>query len=71
MRYFRATEISKLEATFIIETTTTDLHACVVVEHEDRWFDVRHMAASEIDEFIAQLIRSTCADALAGLARPH
>ncbi len=71
MRYHKASEISPLEARYIIEHFTDTLNDCVVIEHYGQWFDIRNMTGPEVDAFINDLGRSRLADETAGLIIPH
>jgi hypothetical protein len=69
MRFHKAIEISRPEADFIIGTSLgSDV---VVISHSDKWYDIRRLTGSELDEFVADLLRAEMANLRAGCVRPH
>jgi hypothetical protein len=71
VRYHKAIEISRLEADFIIGSTTSSRSDVVVMNHSDKWYDVRTLTGREIDEFVADLVRAETANLQAGCITPH
>jgi len=48
MRYYKAKEISKPEADYVIETADSSRDALVVISHHDTWYDVRALTEKEL-----------------------
>jgi hypothetical protein len=69
MRYHKAIEITRPEADFIIkESSRSDV---VVLNHSNKWYDVRALTGKEVDEFVADLVRADLANLRAGCVTPH
>lgn len=71
MRYHKATRITRPEADYIINTPTTSLNDCVVVEVDGVWYDVRRMTHREVTAFVDNLERERAVDVTAGVNTPH
>jgi hypothetical protein len=68
MRFHKATQITRVEADFIIETAQESLNDLLVLNHFDDWFDVRRMTENEVRSFLDDLMRADLADIEAGRA---
>jgi hypothetical protein len=51
MRFHKATQITRVEADFIIETAQESLNDLLVLSHFADWFDVRRMTKSPSEHF--------------------
>ena len=71
MRYHKAIMISRPEADFIIATTVSSRGDVVVMSHSDKWYDVRALTRTELDQFVADLLRAEMANLQAGCVAPH
>jgi hypothetical protein len=69
MRYYKAIEISRPEADFIIKKSSPS--DVVVLSHSDKWYDVRALTGKEVDEFVADLVRADMANLRAGCVTPQ
>jgi hypothetical protein len=71
VRYHKAMKISRPEADFIIGTTTSSRGGVVVMSHSEEWYDVRALTGTELDQFVADLLRADMANLQAGCVTPH
>ena len=71
MRYHKAIEISRPEADFIIGTTSSSRSDVVVMNHSDKWYDVRALTSREIDEFVTDLLRADMVNLEGGCVTLH
>ncbi len=70
-RFQKAKVISQIEARYIIDHATESSAGWVVIQHMDRWFDVRGMTEKEIEHLIDDLDRTWSAELAAGVINPH
>lgn len=71
MRYHKAKKVTRPEADYIIQTSTSSRNALVVMSHHDAWYDVRSLTEQELDAFMTDLLRSDVANLRAGCITPH
>ena len=71
MRYHKAKEITEPEARYLIAHVTVSCNSWVVIQHLDRWYDVRKMTNKELSDLIEDLDRAWSAQLSAGVLSPH
>jgi hypothetical protein len=71
MRYHKVKRITRPEADYIINSPTSSLNECVVVEVDSVWYDVRLLTQHELNDFVDNLRRERDADSVAGFDAPH
>lgn len=71
MRYHKAIDITRVEASFIINASTSSKTNLIVIQHREKWYDVRPLTRKELDDFLEDLMRTDVADVQAGCNTPH
>jgi hypothetical protein len=71
MRFHKSKKVSAPDAERIMETASSSLNEHVVIAHNDDWYDVRLMTSSELQDFVADLLRAEASVIEAGLIRLH
>ena len=71
MRYHKAIDITRVEAHFLIDTSTSSQTNLIVIQHRGDWYDVRSLTRKELDDFLEDLMRTDVADIQAGCNTPH
>ena len=71
MRYHKSRKVTAADAERIMESATSSLNEHVVISHNDDWYDVRLMTRSELQDFVADLLRAEASAVEAGLIRLH
>lgn len=69
--YRKARLVTEAEARYIISHATAASSEWVVVQHMDKWFDMRGMTTIEIADFLDELDRKWAAELAAGIVTPH
>jgi len=70
MRYHKAVEVTKPEADHIIATGTSILSDVVVISRGDKFYDVRALSRSEVEDFVEDLARAEHAALEARMSLP-
>jgi hypothetical protein len=71
MRFHKSKKINAAEAERIIGTSSSSRNEHVVISHNDDWYDVRSMTSTELQDFVADLLRAEKATIESGLIKPH
>jgi len=63
--------ITEAEARYLIAHATTSSNEWVVIQHYDKWFDVRGLTEAEVADTLDALDRERAANLSSGMANPH